>query len=286
MPPLPGEVATPKMTIAEAVEKFTNFQRAKGNKEKTLGDFKLTMEWVFSVVDPAKRIDQVTKDDVRAVRDLFGALPKNMDKNPSTKSLSAAEAAKVGVGMEKLAPKTQRKRFAAFMGLLRWAVSEGHAPVFVGEGIGIVAKSQTKKERKPYSPDQLKRIFACPLYTGRKSPSHYNLPGDVLRKDYLFWVPLIALFAGMRAGEILQLTKSDIKTETGIPYFDINKWEETQDEVDKSLKTEASQRRVPIHSKLLQIGFLDYVEVQHKGRIFAKAKLGKSEKPRVLSGVG
>jgi integrase len=274
MPPLPGEVAKPKITLAEAVDLYANFQRERGNKEKTLGDYKLTMAWASSVIDPAKRIDQITKDDVRAVRDLFAALPRNMDKNPATKNLTAAEAAKAGAGLEKLAPKTQRKRFAAFTGLLRWAVQEGHAPAFAGEGIGVIAKPQKKKERKPYSQDQLQRIFACPLYTGRKSVSHYNLPGDVLLKDYLFWTPLIALFTGMRAGEILQLTQSDIKTEAGIVYFDINKWEDVQDEVDKSLKTEASQRRVPIHSTLLEIGFLDYVATQAKGRIFATAKKG------------
>ena len=274
MPPLPGEVVKAKMTLVEAMEKFTEFQRAKGNREKTLGDFRLTMTWALSVVDPAKRIDHVTKEDVRAVRDLFGALPKNMDKNPMTKNLTAAEAAKVGGNMEKLAPKTQRKRFAAFTGLLRWSVSEGYADVFVGDGIGIIAKAKKVKERKPYSPEQLKQVFACPLYTGRKSLSHYNISGQVLRKDYLFWVPLIALFAGMRAGEILQLTKSDIKIDADIPYFDITKWEDVQDEVDKSLKTEASERRVPIHSTLLDIGFLDYVAAQPKGRIFARAKQG------------
>ncbi len=94
MPPLPGEVVQAKITLAEGVEKFGDFKRAKGNKEKTLGDSKLTMTWVFSVIDPGKRIDQLTKDDVRAVRDLFGAMPKNMDKNPATKNMTAAEAAK------------------------------------------------------------------------------------------------------------------------------------------------------------------------------------------------
>jgi integrase len=274
LPPLPGEVAAPKMTLAEAVEKFTDFQRAKGNKEKTLGDFKLTMTWVFSVIDQGKRIDHLTKDDVRAVRDLFGALPKHMDKNPVTKDLSAAEAAKVGVDMEKLAPKTQRKRLAAFTGLLRWAHSEGYTNVFVGDGIGIVSKGKETKNREPYSLQQIKKVFNCPIYSGRKSLSHYNMPGYLLRKDYLFWVPLVAVFSGMRAGEILQLSKSDIKIEAGIPYFDINKWEDVPDELDKSLKSEAAKRRVPIHRTVLDTGFLEYVKAQPKGRIFAKAKKG------------
>ncbi|MEI2685682.1 MAG: hypothetical protein V9G14_04935 [Cypionkella sp.] len=45
-PPLPGEVAKSRMTLAWVEEKFADFQREKGNKEKTLGDCKLTMAWV------------------------------------------------------------------------------------------------------------------------------------------------------------------------------------------------------------------------------------------------
>ncbi|WP_170116163.1 site-specific integrase [Sulfitobacter mediterraneus] len=270
MPLLPGETTVSKMTLAEAANKYSDVQRAKGNREKTLGDFRLTMEWVFSAIDPDKRIDRVSKDDVRAVRDLLGAIPKNMSKNAATKDLKATDAAKVGSNMEKLAPKTQRKRLAAFTGLLRWAVSEGHADSYVGEGISIIAKAKTTVSRKPYSTEQLRKVFECPIYRGRKSVKHYNLPGDLLRKDYLFWVPLIALFSGMRAGEILQLTRTDIKVEDGVGFFDINKW----DEVDKSLKTEASVRKVPIHSALLDFGFNEYVNLHSKGRIFAATKLG------------
>jgi integrase len=56
----------------------------------------------------------------------------------------------------------------------------------------------------------------------------------------------IALFSGLRLGEIVQLTKKDIKfdTKTEIYYFDINT------ENGKKVKNKSSIRIVPIHSSI------------------------------------
>ena len=49
---------------------------------------------------------------------------------------------------------------------------------------------------------------------------------------------------------------ADIKTRDGILYFDI---EETDDDGNRHVKTSASRRKIPIHSGLVEHGFLDYV---------------------------
>jgi integrase len=55
----------------------------------------------------------------------------------------------------------------------------------------------------------------------------------------------IALYAGMRLNEILQLTVADIKKEDDIYYFDIN------NKNNKQVKNKSSIRKVPIHSILI-----------------------------------
>lgn len=111
-------------TLAQTAAEYRQASIKKGLKEKTLGDFDLTMDWVYSVVNANKPISLVSKDDVRAFRDLLSELPANFEKHPKTKGKTAADAAKVGVDMPKISARTQRKRLAAFTGLLRWAVSE------------------------------------------------------------------------------------------------------------------------------------------------------------------
>lgn len=70
------------------------------------------------------------------------------------------------------------------------------------------------------------------------------------------WIPLIILYDGMRNNEIAQLYVDDIQERDGIPFFRI--W--ATDVRNQRTKIEASQRNLPIHSKLIELGFMEYVE--------------------------
>jgi hypothetical protein len=77
------------------------------------------------------------------------------------------------------------------------------------------------------------------------------------------WLPLIGLHTGARINEICQLNPStDIvhDVDSGVHYFNFTDLGETGLDVKKSIKTNSSRRIVPIHSKLIDLGFLDYVE--------------------------
>jgi integrase len=69
----------------------------------------------------------------------------------------------------------------------------------------------------------------------------------------------IAIYQGMRLKEITQLTKNDIIQNNGMYCIDIN----TNNE--KTTKTKKSVRLIPIHDKLLEIGFLDFVQSKQDG---------------------
>jgi hypothetical protein len=101
--------------------------------------------------------------------------------------------------------------------------------------------------------------------------------------DPLFWAPLLALFAGLRMEEALQLRADDFYTELGVPYLRVRITDENQ-----RLKSVAAQRRVPVHRSLLDLGLLDLVELRRatgQGRIFThldavrtRASSGKSSR--------
>ena len=74
-------------------------------------------------------------------------------------------------------------------------------------------------------------------------------------RDAHFWVPLIAAYTGARREEIAALAIADIGEENGIPYFNFVENE------NRSLKTAAARRRVPLHAQLIALGFLDHVSL-------------------------
>lgn len=69
----------------------------------------------------------------------------------------------------------------------------------------------------------------------------------------------IAIYQGMRLKEITQLTKNDIVKINDIYCIDIN----TNNE--KTTKTKKSVRIIPMHNKLIEIGFLDFVQSKQDG---------------------
>lgn len=77
-----------------------------------------------------------------------------------------------------------------------------------------------------------------------------------------FWLPAIGLCTGARVNEICQLNpQSDVLQEkdTDIWHFWITTETEGDERITKSTKKETSKRRVPMHSMLIEAGFLDYL---------------------------
>lgn len=149
-----------------------------------------------------------------------------------------------GVGLTTI----KQKHLAALGGLFELAKSNGqYDEELPTRGHKVISKTDIRKQSnksswKQFTSDELKKIFEHTHYL-----AHRTKPDD-------FWLPLLGLFTGARLNELCQLTHNDIRDEHGVWLVNIN------DEGDKRVKTIASVRKVPLHSQLISLGFLDYVE--------------------------
>ncbi|WP_428749623.1 site-specific integrase [Vibrio parahaemolyticus] len=80
---------------------------------------------------------------------------------------------------------------------------------------------------------------------------------------YYYWIPLLLRFTGARLNELCQLSSSDIAIVDNIPCIIIRDNGE-----DKSTKNSSSNRTVPIHSDLINKGFLNFVVSCRNKRLF------------------
>lgn len=109
--------------------------------------------------------------------------------------------------------------------------------------------------------DRIYALFRTPVFQGGLED-----PGDPL-----FWAPLIARLMSLREEEILQLAPGDFGRDGGIDYADIKRWE------GNYVKSEASERRVPIHPILIDLGLLKLVDLRRRdgqSRLFPHLKRG------------
>ena len=112
-------------------------------------------------------------------------------------------------------------------------------------------KKFDKHPHLPYRKDQLLEMF------NPKHPYFKENPDA-------FWACMIALFTGARINAAITLQYKDILVENGIDCIQFR-----SDHPIKQLKNEASERLVPIHQQLLDLGFVNYVTKQ-KAKLNAK----------------
>lgn len=141
------------------------------------------------------------------------------------------------------------KYLPAINGLFELAQTTGVIPEgqqLVSRGHKVFTKADFRKAAatngyKPFTEQELKTIFQPELLSKAQRPAD-------------FWAPLLGLFTGARLNELCQLDVGDIQQHGEIWAINF-----TDDQPDKSLKTTAARRLIPISSTLIDCGFLAYV---------------------------
>ena len=254
---------TLQAAVERHIEAFSTGPQAW--QSKTREEKKRTFDMVMAVWGADVRVRQLSTEHVRNLRDFIQALRPRAKLDLQKPSRMVAKD-----GGERLNPKTASKYFGYVRSLLIWLDAEGYVEGVPGSSIRLATpKAGGKKPVRPFTLEELNAIFASPLYSGFKLRSQRHLPGKMKAQDGIYWMYLLALHAGMREGELLQLRKSDVHLNTAVPYIDIRE--------DLDLKTEASARKVPIHSDLLAYGLAGWIVARPKQaeeRLFCEIKLG------------
>lgn len=191
-------------------------------------------------------VSKLSPQIIRHYRDLLLKIPAH--RNGIDKSVSFHDMTKMG--LPPISQKTAKDTCNVIGEFLHYCQIEQY-PITpdLKSVLSTIKKPKSKdtKHRHPFTDQQLKLLFQSPEYINGK-----------FKKPSEFWTPLIALFTGARLAEILQLHLDDIHEVEGIWVFDLN------DDGDKQLKSENSSRIVPIHSKLIDLGILDFHELRKK----------------------
>ena len=102
-------------------------------------------------------------------------------------------------------------------------------------------KSRQKSSYKPFNNKQLEQIFEPKTYLA------FNRAADY------FWAPLLGIHLGCRLGEIVTWELASIQRDdaNGIWSLQVE---------DERAKNEHSVRRLPLPDRLIELGFIEYVE--------------------------
>ena len=201
-------------------------------KMEVAGVFKLLVDMLGDI-----DVCSISKPLVVELRSNLLKLPPNVYKKYPGKTIKQVLAVNSETTMS---IKTVNKHVARLGSLLLYCMDENIISKNPASGLKISQKKKASEERSAYSVEDVGHIIK-------------SLPEKSSRPER-YWIPLIGLYSGLRLNEICQLYVNDIKQVDDVWCFDIN------NAGDKRLKNTASERIIPIHPVLVELGLIKYVE--------------------------
>jgi integrase len=256
--PTPAPSVTSAAPLAsKLIAEFAAHRRREGRVKAKTEDLdeaarKRFIEWCGD-----RPIDQYRKLDLSEFADAYSRFPADHRHKPAAyrampmkEIVADAERRKA----KPVAPATVQRNYSAVSSFFEWCVRKGLVDNNPCEGVLDLKKTTRARDRRAaWTVDDLNELFGTPAWVGYERDTRRDLPGTVRKRDWFFWLPPLMLFTGMRLGEAASLFLSEVKHEGEVAYFDLQVRE------DRSLKTMAGERRIPVHPELVALGFLDYV---------------------------
>jgi integrase len=204
------------------------------------------------VLGEGSLLHELTHEDGERLFEMVRSLPANAKKQKALEGLSIPEAVEEGkrLGLPTLSAKTVNDGYMAQLkALFGFAVDRGWMAVNPVTGLRMREVVAARDKREPFGAKRLKVLFGGPPW----HPRDAKAGGKPIR----FWGPLLALYHGLRLGEVAGLELRDIIEEDGGPVLLIR-------DGTRPLKTKAARRDIPLHPELVRMGFPRFVEQRRK----------------------
>jgi integrase len=256
--------------ISEVIKHYVAENEKSNWTVKTKQEIESSLNLFVEVVGDIP-IRSVTRRQISEFKDTLQKLPPNMNKVKKYRDKSVKELLEMDI-KKTLSINTINKTLTRVSTLFNHALKNG----FI-EGVNPASDMNLPKDkaedeyRAAFTKEELEKLFRSPQYLD-----------DDHQKSYQFWIPILALFAGMRQDEIAQLHLDDIRQdEEGIWIIDIN------DKAEKKLKTKSAKRLVPLHrfiiDELKLHKYIEYLKGQGEKRIFPELKKGRDGYSQAVS---
>lgn len=149
--------------------------------------------------------------------------------------------------MSQLSPKTIRDaKIAPVRAIFQWGLNNRLLAENPAQKVVLDVKGRAGQAKRSFNDEEAALILKAALGED-----------DALRR----WVPWLCAYSGARVAEICQLRVEDVFQSEGI-------WCLKLDPEAGSLKNEGSERTIPLHPAILDIGFMNFVDGIKSGPLF------------------
>jgi len=237
----------PKFSVV--VEEHLGAQARERVSLKTLDDKRAVASLLIRIIGD-QPINLITRKDAHQFRETALKLPPRIQQLSVTTLEEAIAQATNTISLTTF--NNYVKNLTTFF---VYAMREGYCEKNPFDGLRVKQRGKVSEQRSAFTETDLRALFDKARYAPAAGP-----------KPNQYWLPLLGLYTGARLNELCQLHLDDVVVVNGIDCIHIR-----QGAADQKLKTDSSERLVPIHSRLKSLGFLDYVDrlrQQNQTRVF------------------
>lgn len=173
----------------------------------------------------------VGKDDVAAV---------------TQKNVAAWKADMLSKGLS--AKTIAASKLGAVRAVFQWATDNGVISENPFSKVSITVKKKPGERRRGYSDDEAALVLRA---------------AETEESAHRRWVPLLCAYTGARVSEVSQLRKEDLTKHQGIWCLQLTP-------EAGSLKNASSERVIPLHPRVVDAGFVKFVDKLAAGPIFSE----------------
>lgn len=240
---------TPPIRISQLVQDYMAEQRAQGLLPKTVLEYEGVLKRFVDFLKDAP-LHEIKRTDIRDFREALRKFPARLSSKQADLGFHAliAEAHDQTLGIA-----TINKYMTRVSQVFHWAsLNEYDVKPNIASDLTLSDNRRERDQRDRYEPEEITKLFSTPDFQGK----------EAFARSAYYWAPLIGLYTGMRIEEICQLRVQDVRLDktSGIPVIDVN-----DDDEDRKLKPgESTPRVIPMHSKLVSLGLMEYANELRK----------------------
>lgn len=260
-PALPAKIK--KARLSPSKKPFTCLKKYRDSKKDLVSEKSLNMAYakcsiVLSLLD-IEDIRDIRRLQAEEARKLLTQYPVNAKKHKQLAGLNGLQVIESNKkhNLPTLSSESIKDYIQKCSSFFEWCLQMELTDINPFKGMRFKKARKDSEAKNAYGQNDLQKLFSTEIHTQNK----YKHP-------HYYWLPLLGLFTGARLNELCQLYRQDIFKQDEIWVIRIDDKLQGQ-----HLKNNSSRRLIPIHSKLLDLGFIEYINsVQHE-RLFPSLKL-------------
>lgn len=237
-----------KITIGEKVTEYLNdtlnkkSERHQSTSRARIGTF-------LEFVGPNTPLESISKQDVLNYRTrILELLP--IRPLATAKTLQEKIAPVKNGTAKPLSAKTRNLYLNTLSAFFGWCIKMDYIQKNPVLPFRYPTEKKKRKERRAFTTKELRALFGGEWRSFKETEPHH------------YWILLLGLFHGCRLREICQLRQKDIFYEDGILGLHIT----GDDDLGTSVKNASSDRRIPVHKTVVDLGFEEFCRRVPKGK--------------------